>query len=495
MDAWAHAERSDLSVSTITDVDAHALYHYYSRGGTPTALASTAANAFSVASTVGWMFVALACVNWGEFGQGVWKSPITACNSSCVFGWVILVVGLASLVYIVWNLRLKELLRLHTQLSDVDVKTLTWVEFCNIAHSRSIQLSHPESHLPLQTDVTARVCRVRDVMQTLHEQGVIDDVFGWVPRSQFAEYALTAVLVGPRLDPTAVAPTWRHADVSGLHKGAVCMAVQTLLLAPVVTCFVGIKAIGRINLEYRSAGSTGSRLVTVRGASEVRGFMELEHELNYRTQKLAAAAAQVCSREGTPWMAMLAYALTLPLMLLLVVGFLDEPVMTEQELFGQTLLWWTAALAVTVGTLRSNSGSWAGYWSFTSERAPVRDSQDLARIARFWRDCSGLKRLKRIAGNQILVQIKNVVGTMLTPIVMVRLFRRAAYIVPRLNRCMTYVNGIGSMSIYSTLDEEKVLMHGSPVTLKLTQSAEAFKTKQLDPRFDDLTASMSVSYI
>ena len=487
----------------LNDSTAATLYYYYSYGGFGPALGIRIASALNLLCVSWWSFVLLCLVNWSSLSTNVFVfDPL---DVGTIIGMIFLGFSLVIAIGMMASAGFRSLSKVRELLGpNVEVSDLTWVEFCSILENRLIR--HPEVHrhnVSTLRDVTTRVCRVSDLFLACQDFGMLDLIYGWVPRSRFGHYLIRAILLHPRFQnrDNGLA-TWVQASASNIQKATFLTLIQCIFLVPLVTCFNAIKMIGASGAEYhaRHVGSS-SRLVTLRGRDVMAEYMELPHEINYRAARLAQLTESASRTQGSRWPAIASQMFMMPLMVFLLIGFVHEDALGKTVFLSKNLLWWMAGLALCVSFLRSAGGNWSGYWTPTQNRKgassdPCFPTQKLADVSRCFEHPERLTsktlfaKASKLAPSQLMSKVKDLVGTLLVPVMLIRLFKQADRLSLKLNSFSAYEPGIGSVCVCSLLDPQSTQTQIQCKSSKIIRSRKSFAEKASNSRKNDLTASM-----
>lgn len=504
------AQAGDIVRETFPTIDcdddhARRLYKYYMHSGIWRTMFVHLSSALTILASAFWFWFFLAIINWHQLDHSILKSPFDPMDAAGVIGLLVFIAGMILFVLQIIRSDLKLLWKTHRyiQSKGIDnVEDMTWIDFCRAIGedlNRNPLIQHP-----VETEMTMRINREADFMTALQDLGVLDDIYGWVPRSRVGQHMIQSVLVGGNIVyGQSGSAHWSQLVQGQFQYQILCSFVYSLFISPFLFCLMFVRAVGRMGEEYQThrGGMMSHRLVTVRGMDAMREYMELPHELNFRASLVAMRVSDLVALQGLHWPATLSYLLTLPFLVLVTIGLVHEDALIESTVLGYNLIWWIALLALVISTLRSMAGNWTGYWAFTSERsggsADASTSSDIQKIARCWPgyEMMGFNQRLRLASSlapsQVVAKLKDLIGTLLIPILFIRMFRRSDWIQVQVNSLPTTTPGIGCVCVYSTLDESHV-SHKLPLAPleRLRRSASSTQAKIENPRASHLTASM-----
>ncbi len=501
-------QAGDIVRETVPDIncdDDHArrLYKYYMHSGIWHTLLVHLSSALTILASAFWFWFFLAIINWHGLDQSILKSPFTSFDAAEVIGLMVFLAGVTLFLLQLIRIDLKLLWRTHRYIQgkvEGCVEDMTWIDFCRALSSDMRR--NPMVQVPIETEMTMRICREADFMTALQDIGVLDDIYGWVPRSRVGQHMLQSVLVGAHIiyDTYGYA-RWDLFIKSKFQCQMMSSFFYSLLITPFLFCLMLVRAVGRMGEDYQThrGGMMSHRLVTVRGMDMMREYMELPHELNFRGSLVAMRVSDLVALQGLHWPATLSYLLTLPFLVLVTIGLVHEDALIQSTVMGYNLIWWIALLALIVSAMRSMAGNWTGYWAFSAERGDggYDKFRDIQKIARCWPGYAMMGFSKRIklasalAPTQVMAKMKDLLGTLLIPVLFIRAFRRADWVQVQINSLPTTMPGIGCVCVYSTLDEDLVSHKlTSPPLGRMRRSRDSAQAKLENPRADNLTASM-----
>lgn len=457
----------------LTDEVALNMYEYWREGGMASVLASKLYGALATCLTTLWTVALFVGVDWQALVSPAAVLRLRVSDmvehptAADVLFMVYFACGMAASAYLMVDAAtaVKRLRRTRGYLranmgvaTDADLAMLTWDALVSELQPALMRTGWratilvPRLPAEFHRSVAARITRVQDMVTLLHTTGVLGDLLGWIPASSLTTSVVSLVCVHPLLSGSHAAPVpvfERQEPRMFRHRAAVVGAATTLLL-PFIVLWVVVRAVAGFAEEIHARGGTMARRSVPEGTKQaMREYTELPHELDLRMRAAPGAVTDYLDQVPTPVSSKLAaaasYTCVLPLMLLVVVGFVQEGALTGNLLWGRNLLWWAATLGSAVALargLRSSGGAGA------AQRGEPPDPK---------RYMDRFKAVVRRAGGpdpsptalvplRIVTRARSLVAALAVPILCVRIFRRADRVAHVLNTNIVDVPGTGPVA-------------------------------------------------
>ncbi len=484
----------------LTDQVSRSVYEYWASGGMAAVMANKLYGCVVMAATAIWSFVLLVGIDWGAL---VGPDPVLVVRVSEVFanptpleGMVILytVSGCCASAFMALDAAMSagKLTKTRSYLkctmgigSDRDLAAMSWEEMATGLHEALRKTSwDPATNIPghsFHRDIAARITRASDVVTLLDDSGVLLQVTGWIPLSSLAVQIVSLLAVHPLFGGPADAPSpsMIASDPAGIRKRAAWAFAACLLLLPFIVLWVLVRTVARF-AEEMHAGAGYSRVPTEATRQATREYLELPHALGLRCAAMGPAVKRYLDQMPVPALSKAAatasYLAVLPLIMLVIVGFAQEDVLSTSVVAGKNLIWWGASLGGVVALARSMRGEGAGAATAGKPSDPEKHRKVLESVARGI-SVRGIGDATGIAPMRAVGRLRSILASLMVPVLCVRIWRRADRIAHVLNRGVVVVPRLGPVAQGSTLDPDAVDRTIGCKVNRVTRSAISWRSK------------------